>query len=807
MNLKKHAVTSHSAFLSPHGFWIMTQATIVVALILGVANASASPAIVLAGQLAQTDQSDEANTLDEIIVTARRREENLQSTPIAVTAITGEQLRKSGLGNLMEVGSFVPNVVMGTGQGGSGGGNNGQIYIRGVGQSDFLFTTDPGVGIYVDGVYFPRTLGAVLDLLDLERVEVLRGPQGTLFGKNTIGGAVNVISKKPSARRSGYAEVTVGDMSRIDLRGGINFPIVDDELFVKLAVSSKTRDGYGTRLDFLTGQKIDETGDEDQTALRGSLRWLPSAGTSVDFSVDYTREREKSLPTTLLFFDDTGALGGVPAILWNALIGFPSGMPMSSAFITGDEDTSFGTGPNENTLDQWGVSLTIEKDFESLSLKSITAFREMDATFGRDGDGSPLPFVHTDQVQDQNQISQEFQLSGSAFEDRLNWLFGVFYFDEFGRDVNEVVLTSGLFAALESIPVQLTGDPCAPPFVAPGCPGNPINPFLDLDFDIFNEIDITSYAAFAQGTFDLTEQLALTFGLRYTYEEKDYTLRHRRIASGAFIVPLTTVSNDWSEVTPMASIEYQWSDATMTYASIGRGFKSGGFNGRPTNSQEVESFDPELLTSFEIGAKTDLFDGRARLNAAAFFYDYTDLQFNSITADPATGTLLLIIDNVAEAEVKGVELEFQARPTRRLDVSLGVGYTDFEVTEVTPGVLDVTTSTQQPRTPEWTTSASVQYSLPLANASSLNARADWSYESESFADVQNTPIIVRDSHSIVNARLSYLSQSGWEVAVFGTNLGDERVLVNGLQALNSFGTAEGFFNRPREWGLSVRKDF
>ena len=752
---------------------------------------------------------DAGSELEEIVVTARKREESLQVAPIAVSALSGSELEVRSMTNLMEVGSFAPNVIMGTGQGGSGGGGNGQVYIRGIGQLDFLFTTDPGIGIYIDGVYHARTLGAVMDLLDLERIEILRGPQGTLFGRNTIGGAINVISSKPAEEFGGYVEGTYGDFDRTDFRGSVDVPLIPGQLLAKAALSYKNRDGYGKRLDFASGEKIDEAGDEDALSARGALRWQISDDLTADFIFDYSREREESVPTTLLQFEE---FGGVPIILWNALIGIPSGLPMSTAFITDDEDESFGTGPNHNELDAWGINATFEWDLGWATAKSITAYREMEGGFGRDGDGSPLPIVHTDQDQDQDQVSEELQLFGSSFDNRLDWVMGFYYFDEFGRDQNDVVLTSGLFNALESIPVQLTGAPCAPPFLAPGCPGNPINPLLDLDFNIFNEIDITSYAAFAQATAHFTDRFSITAGLRYTYEKKEYFLEHRRIASNTFIVPATNVEASWNEPTPMFSVQYQWTDALMTYFTYSEGFKSGGFNGRPIVAAAVESYDPEFLVNHEVGIKSEWFDRRLRLNAAAFFYNYDDLQFTAVSVDPASGTLLLVVDNVGKAEVTGFEIEMLARPMEGLDINGAVGYTDFEIVELDPGVTEATLDSKMIRTPKWTGSAGIQYAWPAGEYGRVTVRGDWTYEARSFADIQNTPVLARDAHSIFNARLTWnLSATtfggGWDLAVFGTNLTDERVLVNGLSALSSFGTAEGFYNRPREWGVSVRKSF
>ncbi len=755
---------------------------------------------------------DAVEGLEEIVVTARKREESLQVTPIAVSAFSSVELEQRSMTNLMEVGSLAPNVLTGVGSGGSGGGNNGQVYIRGIGQFDFLFTTDPGVGIYIDGVYHARALGAVMDLLDLERVEVLRGPQGTLFGRNTIGGAINVVSARPAEEFAGYVEGTYGKLDRTDFRGSVDLPLVENQLYAKASLSYKNRDGYGKRLDFATGAKIDSMGDEDQLSARGALHWIVSDAIEADFIFDYTHEREKSVPNVLLAFDDAGAFGGLPTILWNALIGFPGGLPMSSAFIADDVDETFATGPNHNALDSWGINATFEWDLGFATLKSITAYREMEGEFGRDGDGSPLPIIATDNSQDQDQLSQELQLFGSSFDERLDWVAGLYYFDEYGRDQNDVRLTSGLFNVLEAIPVQLTGAPCAPPFLAPGCPGNPINPLLDLDFDIFNEIDITSVAAFAQATAHFTDRFSVTGGLRYTYEKKEYFLEHRRVNSNTFIVPGTTVEASWNEPTPMFSVQYQWTDRLMTYFTYSEGFKSGGFNGRPTVASEVEAYDPEFLVNHEVGIKSEWFDRRLRLNAAAFLYNYDDLQFTAVSVDPASGSLLLVVDNVGEADVRGVELELLARPADGVDINAAVGYTDFEIVALDPSVTNVTLDTHMINTPKWTASAGVQYAWPVGASGQVRVRGDWNYQGSSYADILNTPELRREAHSIFNARITWVPSSsllggGWELSAFGTNLGDERVLANGIAAQDSFGTVEGFYNRPREWGITVRKSF
>jgi len=755
--------------------------------------------------MAQQEDADSGNQsfhMDEIIVTARKREESLQETPISISAFTTADLRQRNLTNLMEVSRFAPNVLMNNTPGGSGAGNNAQIYIRGVGQTDFLFTTDPGVGIYMDGVYLPRTLGGVLDLLDLQRVEILRGPQGTLFGKNTIGGAINVISNKPNQESSGFAEVIVGSYDRIDGRFGMNIPL-SDTWAGRFAVSYKSRDGYIDRLNFATGEVIDQLGNENAINARGSLRWTPSEDTTLDIILDYTREREESSAVALVQFEPLNGL----APLWNGLVGVPSGSEMTQAFITGDRPITYGTGPNGNDLDVKGINVTIEHEFANSTLKSITAYREMAATFGVDNDGSPNQYISTDQVQTQEQISQEFQLLGTAMDDRFNWLVGAFYMNEKGTDENDVRLVSGLYDALEALPVQLSGSPCAPPWVAPGCPGNPINPGLDLDFDIYNKIDITSFAVFAQMGFQLSDRWNLNGGIRFTDESKDFTLEHLRVNSGVPIVPLSTVDDSWSEPSGKIGLDFQVNDELMAYGSLARGFKSGGFNGRPTTGSAVESFNPEFVTTIEVGLKSEFADRRVRLNAAVFFMDYTDMQLGSISADP-NGNLILIIGNAAEAEVKGFEIDFMAIPSDRWLISAGLGYLDAEYVD-TGTATDVTTDSTFAKTPEWSGNASFEYVLPVGGSfGDLRFRGDWSYRTKVYNDIVNTESISQDSFSLLGARITLRNdENDWDLVLSGTNLTDEIYISGGISTLGPFGAAHASYAVGREWALSFRKQF
>jgi len=758
----------------------------------------------------QNGQNGDQNFgIEEIVVTARKREENLQETPISITAFTAASLAERSFNDLSDIGSFTPNMDFSFAANGSGGGNNATIYIRGVGQNDFLLTTDPGVGIYIDGVYFARSMGGVMDLLDLERVEVLRGPQGTLFGKNTIGGAINIISAKPSGEFAGHGDVTLGSRNRLDARFSVDVPLVKDKLAAKISASSRDQDGYGHRL-------IDgiDLGDVNQQAARAVLLWTPSDTLEVTTIADYSRGREQSAAQTLTAVVPDNA----PILnLWNALVGGPSGQPITAALIQDNPFNTLQTGRSVNDMDVWGVNMTVDWDTDPLHVKSITAYRDSSVDFARDGDNSPAPYVETFNQTTSQQFSQELQLSGRSFSDRLNWLLGGYLFHEKATDITDVTLADGLFNALEALPGPVVPlfNPAAPgPFQGLSCPpppgvfapcaggmGNPINIGLDLDFDINNLIKINSYALFGQGTFDITEKLSVTAGLRYTYEKKNYTIVHIRKNAGTFVIPPTTVGDSWQSFSPRFGIDYKASKDVMVYVSAARGFKSGGFNGRPTVQSALQSYDPEYIWSYEAGVKSDLLERRLQVNIATFYNDYSNIQLSSVQATES-GNLLLVVENAGKARVKGFEVEAKARPVRWLDLSGGLGYTDAKFTKLKPGAT-VTRASRFQHTPKWNANLSAQVTAPAGNAGTITLRGDYTYTSKLFNDSNNTPQIAQNGYSLINARLAFTSASeAWEIALFGTNLGDKTYFVSGIAALDSFGTAEAVLGRPREWGIT-----
>ncbi len=730
---------------------------------LGVATAS------LPFQSTTALSAEQTFGIEEIIITSRKRAESLQKVPIAVSAITANDIQARSINNIADAIRFVPNVNFTASA--AAGGSVAQIYIRGVGQSDFAITSDPGVGVYVDGVYLGRSTGSLLDVLDVERVEVLRGPQGTLFGRNTMGGAVSFTSRKPTGELGGYIQGTVGRFSRFDGRASIDVPLVEDRLAAKFSVASLNRDGYQIRL----ADDV-ELGEQSVLAGRGVLLWNASEKVEVTLTFDGTRRRDESAPQSLIEVNTTPLLG-----LYNATIGAMMGVALTDQFVPNDPSISYATGPSVSDMDNWGVSGVIDVDLDGVQLKSITSYRDLEALFARESDASPLPYLEVVNDVDQHQFSQEFQLVGSLFNDRVDILTGAYYFGEKATDFTEARIASGLFA----LP--------SPPF-----PG-------DLDRFDDNTVNTDSYAAFGEVNINVTPDLRLNLGARYTHEKKTYSITAIRPSSGAIFVGPVEVSDSWSSFTPKASIDFQATDDILLYASYSKGFKSGGFNGRANATTDVTSYDPEKLDNYEIGFKSDLLDRRLRLNVSAFYADYKDLQVNVVV--PSGLIFLNTVDNAGKARIKGFEVEAVLRPAEGLTLNGAVGYTDAKYLEVDPTAA-FTVDEDLLETPEWTASVGVQYDIPLQDMGVLTLRGDYLYRSRVFHDVQNSLNISQEGYGLLNARASFLTlDEAFEVAVFGTNLTNKTYNLFGINAIQSLGIASVQYARPREWGIEAKFRF
>jgi iron complex outermembrane recepter protein len=749
--------------------------------------------------------------LEEIVVTARRREESIQDTPISIEAFTAQNLQDRNVFNVYDLAKFTPNLEMSASSENSGASFAPQIYIRGVGQQEYLATSDPGVGVYIDGVYIARSVGQSPDVVDFDHIEVLRGPQGTLFGKNTIGGAINMVSKSPSQEPGGYIEATGGNFSRKDFKASVEGPLGSSELLGKLAIATLNQDGYINRI--TNGQTL---GGMDSSLFRGMVVWAPTNKLSITFIADDTHSSGDSSAGNLVAVTQTGLLP-----LWNALVGGPAGHTITAASVPCNPYVEHGVYPNVNELDLWGASITVEWKASPVAIKSITAERAYRAVYGNDADHTPFDYTTTLDTDHQHQFSEEIQFSGDALH--LKWIGGLFYFDEHWTDLNTVTVANGLYQALESLPgavVPLAPYPIGPNslplFMCPavpvgfpcaGGPGNPFNVSLDIDFNINDAVDDKSYAAFTQSTYDFTDRWSMTAGIRFTHDEKSFTIDQIRVPSGVPVVALTTFANDWSAFTPRYDLDYKVTPDDLLYFSASRGYKEGGFNGRPTAPGEVNSFGPEYVWTYELGSKNEWDEHRLRSNVDIFLMNYTNIQLTSVEAGPDE-TVLQVVDNAGNAKIKGAELDIAARPVPALELNLSGGYLDARYTELNPGVTYVTLSSQFMKTPRWSGTAGAQYLWNLFNRSSINARVDYSYSSRTYNDLENTPVLVQGGYGVLGARTTWHSANRkWMVAIFGANLTNKTVIESADSALSSLGLADADYGPPRQYGASLRYSF
>lgn len=764
--------------------------------------------------------------LEELVVTARRREEGLQSAPIAISAFSGDTLAYRGVTRLDDIASFVPSLTLENNPAFGGSSNSAAIFLRGVGQKDFLPTTEPGVGLYLDGVYIARSVGGILDLIDIDRLEVLRGPQGTLFGRNTIGGAISITTLKPEPADDFSAEVSaaVGTDDRLNLSASAMLPI-SDTFAARASIASFQQDGYVERTDGI------DLGDDDTLTGRVAFAWVPNDRLRVDVAGDATRDRENgpamellgidftdlsqldglvaSVPPPMAFIHNvtTAALGpGMPCAATDAAGNGVTSNPASancydSRYI-GQDGSNEGTAPTKSNTDIWGLSATVAYELsDNVTLKSISAWRDLESEFARDGDHSPHRISQFHDDLEQEQFTQELQLLGTA--DRLTWILGAYYFAEDGNNENE------------------------------------------LDFTISNfrsggGFDNEAWAAFAQATYDITDQLHLTLGGRYTDETKKFhpdqiiyqnyyagismavppgnplaALDAPFLQAGNRILPNIEKEIEIDEFTPMANLSFDLNDDVMLYVSYSEGFKSGGFTQRvfppvvagftaPPGTPDIDlipTYEPEFVEVYEFGFKSTLMDGKLRFNGAAFYTDYQDLQvqvFNSVA--PVT-------ENIGAASISGLELEVQAAPGDGWLIEGSFSYLDAEYDDIQTELTLIGEDFDFERVPETSGSLGVSKELSLNEAGALVLRVDWSFRDDTFNDAYNTPLLQTDAYDLWNASARWTNVEGdWTVLLSGRNLGDEEYLITGVYG-TAFQAFEGSFDRGRQWLLEVSKTF
>ena len=729
--------------------------------------------------LSQTEAPGiEAPSGSDIVVTARRREERLQDVPIAVSAVDASALDSRGLDNVTQISQIAPNIQFTPGQGGNSGGI--APFIRGVGENDFIITSDPAVGVYIDGVYVARTFGATTELLGIDRIEVLRGPQGTLFGKNTVGGAINIVSAVPGREQKIEADLRYGSFNTVRGRVYAETPLSDSW---SLGVAALGEFGEGW-------QKIpsgDNLGNRKVMAGKLALHY-DGEGLDAVLQVDGLHRRQHSAPHSMIAFTPT-------------FFSF-----LQSTFLTpcctvpGDIDrTDSNSELNKDQTDAVNASLTLTKDLGGATLKSITAYRYVDALFGRDGDASSqvnyAGDIHDERAR---QISQELQLS-LDLGGRGTLLLGAFAYREKTRDNTRLIVADGLFPALVAAGLD--------PFPTPDGP-IPASA-LDFNIDFRNRQRTDNLALFANGNYEVVDGLSLELGARYTWEKKKFFQSATRIYSGEPLLagtPSYTLEKSWDAFTPRASLSYKFRPNLMAYASYSRGFRSGGFNGRPTSLEEIGSYDPEYLTSYEAGLKTG-FGGIATINLAVFRNEYRDQQILVSTVSPTTGLIVVRNENAGRSRIQGIELEGAFKVSPRFTVTGALGLLDakyLEYVSVIGGVPTDVSNRELKQAPDITANASAVYQAPLSDNVEGVLRLDAAYKSQVFVDAENTPLLRQPDHAILNASAELrFADRGLSVRVGVDNITDRRIITAGYDASTSFGFTEAYYSPPRRYSITL----
>lgn len=726
------------------------------------------------------ETTEEVRRLERITVTARRTVENLQDVPVAVTSISEAQILERGLETIIEVAQFSPNTTL---QQSRATNSTITAFIRGVGQEDPLWGYEPGVGIYVDDVYIARPQGAVLDILDVERVEVLRGPQGTLYGKNTIGGAVKYVTRRMTGDSEFGVSATRGSFNQLDVKATGQIPLVQDHLYFGFGYANLQRNGYGTFITSALPNQDLQNYNKDVVAYRATLEWRPSDEVFFRFSYDDTDDRSNS----------KGGFRLLPSVLTNA--------PVPNSIY--DSYTSL---PTENRVQTKGWSILGEWEYsDTTTFRSITAQRDNYSPVNIDFDNTPLLIFDVPAIYEDEWFTQELQMNYRS--DNLTLVSGMYYYD---------AKACGVFDAILGVLGQSLG-------------------FPGLTREVSGCSNSRSHAIYSQGSYQIDDRWSVTAGLRYTRDEKDALVRNGLIhdivypesgwvpgyVRGSSVgTPIVLRDKEtWSKVTPKLGVEYRQSRDTMYYASFSQGFKSGTFNPRAETAEPAAN--PEDVYSYEIGVKSDLSD-TLRVNASVFYLDHKNRQYISVFPDPNDATALnQRLGNVGRSDATGVELEFQWLPLDNLNVYGSFGFIDASFKNVFSfdpnlGQIDITSNYSITNTPQTTANIGFTYDFDV-DRGSLRFVGNYSYRSK-YDVVEVNNLLSQDGYGMLNLGVNWYSDNGkWTVGLHGKNLTREEYLVGNyafvapdpnnpgqfLPGLGGDTTLIGYYGAPRTVSLTV----
>jgi iron complex outermembrane recepter protein len=743
----------------------------------------------------------DSGQIEEVVVTAQFKSENVQYTPIAITAIDSAAMAAQGMSNLADAANRAPSVFIAPSA--YGFGQSASVTIRGIGQADPHIALEPGVGIYIDDVYYGMLSGSIFELLDAERVEVLRGPQGTLEGKNSIGGSVKLFSTVAGPDQNAYVEAGYGSFNHFMARAASNITLIPDTLYARVSAGMIREDGYLQELDYTcaTGQPLNlgpglsgsnrhltsncttgTEGGKNVVSARASIRWLASDHITDTFIADVTDDTSENPAEKLLSQSPN----------WAGTANFITCSTCYTNYETNIARPYPGVDtysmPSTSPLYEWGASNNLDVALPgSLQLKSITGYRQEHTIFSQQGDASPADIVDQIWSMQTRQFTQEIRLLGKIGP-LVDWAVGGFYYNAHGFSSGRIQIPGGF---------SLGGGG------------------LGLDFLLDDPVQTRSTSGFAHFVIHATDKLDVTLAGRYTSDSKDFTF-NRLGLDGLPYPPLDTLENVTGRYSGhrfdyRAGIDYRWTDGLMTYAQVSTGFKGGGVNPRPYYASQVVNFNPETLTTYEVGLKSEFFDHRAQVNVAAYSSKYKDIQLQLLQCDnlsPFAGAPCAATENVGDANVKGLEFETQLRPTKRWSVDASVGYMDFEYTRTNP-FSGVTIGMQNIYAPKLTVSAGTQYVFDFANGSSITPRIDYNYRSQIWTLPVNDAANRIGGVGLANARITWQdAPHDWEAAFAVSNLTNRFY----IQSENPNLGAPYFVNigtpgRPREYFFSIKRSF
>ncbi|XQW87021.1 TonB-dependent receptor [Thalassotalea piscium] len=748
-------------------------------LAIAIASALTSNIALAAEEAVEKDNAG----LERIEVTARKAVESLQEVPVAVTSISADELSEKGISVITEVQQFSPNTTL---QSSRGTNSTITAFIRGVGQQDPLWGYEAGVGIYINDVYIARPQGAVLDLLDIERVEVLRGPQGTLYGKNTIGGAIKYVTKSMSGDGEFKIQGTVGSYGQKDLKLTGQFPIIADKLFVGFGVASLERDGFGEFLTSALPNQDKENYNKDLTASRITLEY--HATDDLFFSLNWDKTKDKS--------NSKGGYRLLPSILTDA--------PVPDSVF--DSYTSL---PTWNEVELEGISFTANWAVsDNTTLKYVYSNRDSYSPTNIDFDNTSLPIFDVPAIYDDEQSTHEIQLNN--YGDNYKFVSGLYYYD--GE-------SCGQFEAILGVLGQSLG--------AAG-----------LTREVSGCSNSKSKAAYAQLSYDLSDKWSVTVGARYTQDEKQAIVNNGLIfdivypesdwipgyvrPEGDLVPTVLDDEDDWSKFTPRIGFEYQANDDLMFFTSFAQGFKSGTFNPRATIAEPAAN--PEDVDSFELGMKSEWIDNRLRANITLFSLDHTDRQYISVLPGDSSSDLNQRLGNIGSSEGKGVEAEFTYLASDNLMLTANIGYIDssfnevFDTDPVTGEQFDKSDKFSISNTPEYTYNLGANYTIE-SDLGDFILNASYYYRDD-YVLFEEDSLLTQDGYGIANVSVKWYSTDGnWSAGLHVKNLTDEEYMIGGYQfvapqgdgtylpGLGGDNTLIGYFGDPRTVSLTVGYQF